>query len=469
MKSKSFWVFMLVLSVFLVACTESEDESAQPEGNTEHNTEEINNDTDNDTNENESDKENNGSVKVLENVAEIPQVTNGFIQQQKGPYAGVDVRDDHLEDDVMEDVQQLEPLPENASEEELNRYFDYLYSLVAEDFPDPQDTIKKWEFGSFGNPDLPDSRYHFKENYNVEVLLDASGSMGTYIGEKTMMQIAKESINDFMKQVPEEANVSFRVYGHKGTGSDSDKKMSCEAIEQVYGYAPYKEDEFQKELDKIEPAGWTPLSDALKKAKDSLSEFDAENNTNLIYVVSDGVETCGGDPVKVAESLSDSNAQPIMNIIGFNIGSDAQKQLKEMADASGGVFATANNQDELEEEFNRAEEVLEAWEDWKDDALRDLDHTRVENSFDITSVSNEWGLKNTEQYNNLSRLTRIFEDEGIINREQRKEFYSKRNDVRDSIDEAQEEVVSELENISATNIEETKKSIKEKYDNQTEN
>ncbi|SFA91019.1 Ca-activated chloride channel family protein [Lentibacillus halodurans] len=462
---------IMFLTVLLIGCTGEEDpdqDSIQNEEDTaEADNEKKNSDDPSSIQENKV--EDNQNLSFLKDVPEVPNDTAGFINQAAGPYAGIDVRDESVVDDVKEDLFKLDSLPEDANEEQLNAYYQYIYSLVAEDFPDPQDTIKKWEFGSFGNPDLPDARYHFKENYNVEVLLDASGSMGNYIGDKTMMQIAKESINDFMKQVPEEANVSFRIYGHKGTGSDSDKEMSCGAIEQVYGYAPYEEDEFQQELDKIEPAGWTPLADVLKEAENSLSEFDAEKNTNLIYVVSDGIETCDGDPVEVAKSLSDSNAQPIMNIIGFNVDSDAQEQLKEMADVSDGIFATANNQDELEEEFNRAEEVLEAWEDWKEDALDDAEHAKVTNNFDILSVTNDWGQKDTLQSNNISRLVNMLQNADIINSQQKSEIRSMRDEDRELIKESKAEVEEQLNDISAEKVEEMKQSIKERYNQQTQN
>ncbi|MBY7142345.1 VWA domain-containing protein [Virgibacillus sp. NKC19-3] len=470
MRYKLLFSSMLMTFFLLFGCTAEEDENNDTIDSDENKSEEVEKEANNDEDDNpeqtkENDEEDN-DMEFLKNVPDVPNNTSGFIHQKQGKYASMDVIDDSVSNDILEEIRNLEPLPEDASEEQLDEYFKYLYSMVAEDFPDPQDTIKKWEFGSFGDPDLPDERYHFKENYNVEVMLDASGSMGAYIGDKTMMQIAKESINDFMKQVPEEANVSFRVYGHEGTGSESDKELSCEAIEQVYGFESYDEEKFQNELDKIEPAGWTPLADALVQSEEALKDYDTENNTNLIYVVSDGIETCGGDPVKVAESLSDSNAQPIINIIGFNVDSDAQEQLKEMADVSGGVFATANNQEQLEEEFDRAEEVLEAWEKWKKEALNDLDATGVENNFDIIEVSNEWGGKKTKQFVNLSDLTRLFEKEGLINSQQRKEFYTKRDDVRDLIEDSQEEVKEELNDISTNKIEEMKENIKEKYNNQ---
>ncbi|GAE94466.1 D-amino acid dehydrogenase large subunit [Gracilibacillus boraciitolerans JCM 21714] len=107
----------------------------------------------------------------------------------------------------------------------------------------------------------------------------------------------------------------------------------------------------------------------MKEAKDALASFNGSNHTNLIYLVSDGIETCDGDPIAVAESLADSDAQPIINIIGFHVDADAQQQLQQMADVSGGIFATAYNKQELNEEFKRTEKALAAWERWKENAL----------------------------------------------------------------------------------------------------
>ncbi|MUV39189.1 uncharacterized protein JNUCC1_03062 [Lentibacillus sp. JNUCC-1] len=253
---------LVISATLLIGCTSDEDSQneieenkSNPKQETSERNDESTNDSINDITSEESFLE---SVSFLEDIPSTPGTAKELINQAEGEFAIHSSEwGDEKYSELAKETEKLKPLPKDASEKELDLYYNYIYSLVAEDFPDPQETIKKWEFGSFGDPDLPDSRYHFKENYNIEVLLDASGSMGAYIGEQTMMQIAKESINNFMKQVPEEANVSFRVYGHKGTGDSSDKEMSCSAIEQVYGYATYDEDKFQKELDKIEPAGWT--------------------------------------------------------------------------------------------------------------------------------------------------------------------------------------------------------------------
>lgn len=54
---------------------------------------------------------------------------------------------------------------------------------------------------------------------------------------------------------------------------------------------------------------------------------------NIIYVVSDGIETCDGDSAKEAKELHDSNIKAVVNIIGFDVDSAGQKQLLSVAEA----------------------------------------------------------------------------------------------------------------------------------------
>ena len=115
------------------------------------------------------------------------------------------------------------------------------------DFQDPQIVVDNMKFALSGSPEA-DPRFSFKENYNVEIILDASGSMANVIDGKTRMELAKEAIRDFVSQVPEEANVSLRVYGHTGTGDEADKAASCAAIEEVYERGPYDSGKFEEAL-----------------------------------------------------------------------------------------------------------------------------------------------------------------------------------------------------------------------------
>src|SRR5690606_18527517 len=99
-------------------------------------------------------------------------------------------------------------------------------------------------------------------------------------------------------------------YGHKGTGKASDKALSCSSNELVYSPGPYSEAKMNEALNSFKPAGWTPLAASLQQAKEDLAPYKGENNTNIVYVVSDGIETCDGDPIQAAEELKNSGISP---------------------------------------------------------------------------------------------------------------------------------------------------------------
>ncbi|WP_054752512.1 VWA domain-containing protein [Piscibacillus salipiscarius] len=463
---------ILIILIVFTGCNKEDDtpknsDSDNDQTKTENSESEPQND-ENQTEEKAADKQAAEAEEglTLNDFKPIPTDVEGLAKQTSGKFADPKSVYD-LEDELKKEMNQLGPMSENPTDEEYEKYLRFIYSLVKENYPNPENVIKKWEFASFGSPDLPDSKFHFKENYNVEIILDSSGSMANPAGNGTRMDVAKKSIKEFLSEVPEEANVSLRVYGHKGTGADSDKEMSCNAIEQVYGFNTYHEDKFQKSLNQFKPMGWTPLADALKQSQEALSQFDSKKNTNLIYVVSDGIETCDGDPVAVAKELSKSNAQPIINIIGFQTDAEAQKQLEKMAEVSGGIFASASNEEELQEEFERAEEVLDAWKDWKDDAMQDLEAKRVNSSFDIMGLHNEWSFTTMSTSNQMKAVVNVSQDLGFFTIDQLSEMKSRIDTVISEIDSTVDQLEKDLEELRDKNLEEARKIVEEKYNKQT--
>ena len=88
----------------------------------------------------------------------------------------------------------------------------------------------------------------------------------------------------------------------------------------------------------MKPAGWTPLASAIIAAAGSFRNGPGQR---LLYIVSDGIETCGGDPVAAATAAR-AKSQVILNVIGFGIGSAAEEQaLRAVAQAGGGAYRTA--------------------------------------------------------------------------------------------------------------------------------
>lgn len=464
---KKYLSILILAFLVLAGCNTGQDAVPKKDGNetpAQESAKETEQGKDEEILHNEQQREKDSYFSGLE---EIPETAADLINQPAGPFGDKDLNRDEEKQKVIEAIKDMPVLPENATEEDYDKYFRYVYTQVAGDFADPNDLISKWEFAMSGNPDFADEKYQFKENYNIEVILDSSGSMANIIGGRSMMDLAKEAITNFLSSVPEDANVSLRVYGHKGTGSEADRSMSCSSIEQLYGYENYDETKFKAALKTLKPSGWTPIAGALKQAEEAMGKFDPETTTNLIYLVSDGVETCGGDPVKEAKSLSDSGISPIINIIGFNVDSDAQKQLKEMARISDGTYTTVKDGQELQEEFDRADEVLKRWEEWKKDSISDVEHQRIEQSFDIITYFTDWGDTARQQFANLNDFLSIMKDEGKIDIHQKDELRQRSKEVDALAHQAKKEVREELDQLNVEKAEEIKMKIMEEYESNT--
>jgi Ca-activated chloride channel family protein len=68
----------------------------------------------------------------------------------------------------------------------------------------------------------------------------------------------------------------------------------------------------------------------------------------VIYVVSDGQETCGGDPVAAARAINRGATKAVVNIIGFAVPSSEAAALAAVASAGGGRFVNVDAGSEVD-------------------------------------------------------------------------------------------------------------------------
>lgn len=421
---KALTISMLVLSIITASgCSSDQGESAQPtvtdptnpgNGDASQNPQPpVTAET------NTGDQSREEKIKALqafipERLTKKPETMDDFAVLPPGRFAGLSFQD-HSE----EFTKVLHQLPniENPDDEIIDMYYLALLGLFAEDYPDPQQIIDNIKFASFGSPDIEDPRYQFKDQYNVEIILDASGSMAEKVDGKTKMEAAKEAIKQFAKSLPKEARVSLRVYGHKGSGKESDKALSCGSSELVYGMQPYSEQKLQASLDQFKPTGFTPIAFSLREAMKDFSNLPGEKNTNIIYLVSDGIETCDGNPVEMAKQLAQSNVTPIVNVIGFGVDGAGQKQLKEIAVAAGGRYVHIQNQDELQKEFKQAEEIAFQWWKWKSKAEFDQFMKRNKIGLDIDGFIYDWEMAASREDYNLYFAFKICSNDQLLSSE----------------------------------------------------
>ncbi|MGM9925772.1 MAG: VWA domain-containing protein [Bacillus sp. (in: firmicutes)] len=307
---------------------------------------------------------------------------------------------------------------------------------------------------------------------NVAILLDASGSMNQKIGGKTKMELAKEAINGFMASMPEEANVALRIYGHKGSNADSDKAVSCGSTEMVYDLKPYDAADFKTALGQFQPTGWTPIAKAITEAKKDFEQADKQGQ-NTIYIVSDGIETCGGDPVKAAQDLHDSNIEAVVNIIGFDVDSNGQKQLLKIAQAGGGQFETVKTAEEFKRVWEKERvRLYNEWSSWTADNYNEVSREQSDKLNELYKKRSDFKNLLYDEKNHLDNAVQYLRGQEQISSEVREEVDSlsaqRRKIVEEYVDGAFTELIETVETEGKQlkdKINETGDEMKDKYNN----
>lgn len=398
-------------------------------------------------------------------IPRMPESTQELIGAEPGPLSGTHFYQENYPHraQIAKILDQLPPIIDGMDTSIADVYWGQLLTLFAEDYLTPQMVVDRWRMASFGSPDVGDARFYFRENFNVQIILDASGSMKEKIGDKTKMELAKEAIKEFAEALPQEAKISLRVYGHRGSGAEADKQLSCSSSDLVYQLQSYDAKKLDSALKQFEPNGWTSIAHSLRMAQQDMSAFHADKNTNVIYLVSDGIETCDGDPVAVAEELSQSDIMPLLNVIGFDVNAEGQKQLKEIATASEGLYANVTNREQFKQELERAREIALKWEQWKKDALSEADAVLIDRKKWIDAYDRDWYEKNWRESLNIGAAIDYLVATGKLGAEAREYLVIKRQAREALVTQSKDELVDYLVSLTTQTYSEMRVEIEEKY------
>ena len=166
------------------------------------------------------------------------------------------------------------------------------------------------------------------------IILDASGSMWGIAGGQTKIASARTAVRGLLEAWPDNRKLGLMAYGHR-------RKGDCGDIETIAPVGGIDAAALAGAVDRLNPKGKTPIAASLTKAADDLKS--AETRATII-LVSDGIETCGGDPCAVAKALEASGVDFTAHVIGFDVSDPAAKaQLRCIADVSGGIYRDAED------------------------------------------------------------------------------------------------------------------------------
>ena len=185
---------------------------------------------------------------------------------------------------------------------------------------------------------------------NIAFIFDASGSMMAGMEGRTRLAVAQDALADLSSNLPPNANTSLWVYGHRLP--QDDPAASCQDIEQVIPLGPSDPARFQTAVRGIQAIGYTPITDSLQLAAQTLVDRPDERNT--IVLISDGEETCGGSPCLMAQAIKAANIEMTVNTIGFAADAVTRQQLECIAQVTGGTYYDAQDAGQLTEALQSA-------------------------------------------------------------------------------------------------------------------
>lgn len=199
------------------------------------------------------------------------------------------------------------------------------------------------------------------QTVNVEFVLDSSGSMAEVDGSgQPRIDSAKQVLSEVIDSLPEREgiNVGFRVYGHEGNNTEAGKSVSCESTDLVVPVEGVDKEALRAQVASYEPVGWTPIALSLREAGNDFPAA-APEVVNAIVLVTDGLETCGGDPCSASRQIKNGPSAITTHVIGFALAEEEQANLQCIVDESGGLLLGAGNAAELGTVFFQVLEELE--------------------------------------------------------------------------------------------------------------
>ena len=181
----------------------------------------------------------------------------------------------------------------------------------------------------------------------VEVILDASGSMLQRQNGERRIDIAKRTLTELATQtIPKGTGFALRVFGNRDANAcRTDLEISL---------APHDPARAAAVIGKINAVNLakTPIAQSLALTS---ADLDGVSGSRVLILITDGEETCDGDPGQVIETLRRAGADVRVNIVGYAIDdASLARTFEAWAAAGGGEYFNAANADQLSAALQRA-------------------------------------------------------------------------------------------------------------------
>lgn len=151
-------------------------------------------------------------------------------------------------------------------------------------------------------------------------VFDASKSMIAKYENMTRMDGAKNLFYRFVDSLGKDKTMQFalRMYGHTVKYPPGD----CKDSKLVVPFAPNNLALIKQKVSEAKPTGITPIEHSLTEAA---NDFKDNKTNNIVIIITDGIEECGGDPCKARQKLMEKGIVFKPFIIGIGLSPEQIK------------------------------------------------------------------------------------------------------------------------------------------------
>jgi cell division septation protein DedD len=174
---------------------------------------------------------------------------------------------------------------------------------------------------------------------DLVLIVDYSGSMNAKMKDgAAKVASAKKCVGDLIDKLPNDLNVGLVIYG-------TNKKRGCDDIDVAQPLGAIDKPGLKAKINKYNATGMTPIAASLEVAGKELSK---SKGGPALVLVTDGAESCHGDPAGVAAKLAAQFGVKFgLNVIGFGIEPKEKAELASIAEKGHGKLLTVENANEL--------------------------------------------------------------------------------------------------------------------------
>ena len=182
---------------------------------------------------------------------------------------------------------------------------------------------------------------------SIFLIFDGSGSMWQKVENEYKIGIARQVLKDLVGRLPADTRLGLMAYGHR-------RKDDCSDIEVLAPLGPIDQATLFSRIDALNPTGKTPISASIEQ---TLALVRKDKQAVSIILISDGLETCSGDPCALVKAAKEEGLSFVFHVVGFGLEEDDVSSLECVAQAGGGLYFDAQNAADLESALDQAVET----------------------------------------------------------------------------------------------------------------